>query len=252
MKALYPSYLAATALLITPLVAQATIFQFNAGLNLANEIPTPIMPQTMPTGVATLFYDDKGTPSLADDRYDFALSAFELSGTAAAFHIHGAATTTETAPVRVALDDPMVFTNFKDGGTLLVGGNDSSSGRHPRNARDRDERRTSGVVFPRDAAGPTRVREHPYRAESGRRDTRTTHRGHADPGTGNLRDAPRRARAARLHGPPAHALARNRSVARKARASRGLSHSGTGSAAQFSRPSRPSPSPPSPTSCSRP
>ena len=124
MKALYPSYLAATALLITPLVAQATIFQFNAGLNLANEIPTPIMPQTMPTGVATLFYDDKGTPSLADDRYDFALSAFELSGTAAAFHIHGAATTTETAPVRVALDNPMLFTNFKDGGTLLVGGND--------------------------------------------------------------------------------------------------------------------------------
>jgi hypothetical protein len=120
----------AAAIAAAPLAAQANIFQFNAQLTLAAEIPTPVPPVTsVPSGLATLFYDDKGTPSLADDRYDFSLSAFGLSGgtvpgtAASAFHIHGAANTTETAPVRVALD-AAPFVAFNSGQILLVGGDD--------------------------------------------------------------------------------------------------------------------------------
>lgn len=127
MKSLTTCCIAA-AFVAAPLTAQATIFEFNAGLTLANEIPTPIPPvNSVPNGIATLFYDDNGTASLLDDRYNFAMSAFGLSGgmtpgTAAnAFHIHAAANTTETAPVRVSLDQAP-FVSLNSGSTLLVGG----------------------------------------------------------------------------------------------------------------------------------
>lgn len=117
---------AAAVLLSAPLFAHADIFQFNAALNSANEnrIPPVIAPGT---GVATLHYDTMSTASFADDTFDFSMSVFGLTGgttpgtAASAFHIHGAATTAENAPVRVSLDaPPFVFLN--SGSTLLVGG----------------------------------------------------------------------------------------------------------------------------------
>jgi len=128
MKSLSAHCIAAVTVALAPLAAHATIFQFNAQLNAANEVPILANPSAA-TGVATLFYDNHGTLSLVDDTYDFAMSAFGLTGgtvagtAASAFHIHGAATTTETAPVRVFLDGPL-FTNLNAGSTLLVGGND--------------------------------------------------------------------------------------------------------------------------------
>lgn len=109
---------AVAAAFAVPVGAQAVVIQFNANLNAANELH---MPASSATGVGTLFYDDKGTVSLADDTYDVALSVFGLTGVATAFHIHGAATVLETAPVRVALD-AAPFVSFISGGTLLVGG----------------------------------------------------------------------------------------------------------------------------------
>jgi len=126
MKSLSACWIAVVTVALAPLAAQAQIFQFNALLNAGNEVPAVQNPSTA-TGVATLFYDTHGTPSLADDTYDFALSAFGLTGgttagtAASAFHIHGAATIAESAMVRVALDGPL-FTNFNAGSTLLVGG----------------------------------------------------------------------------------------------------------------------------------
>jgi hypothetical protein len=128
MKSLSARCVAGVTLALTPFVAHAAIFQFNAQLNAANEVPPIVGTPSTATGVATLFYDDHGTPSLGDDTYNFALSAFGLTGgtaagtAASAFHIHGAATVTESAPVRVALDGPL-FTNLNSGSTLLVGGN---------------------------------------------------------------------------------------------------------------------------------
>lgn len=129
MTSLSARFIAAVIVALAPLASQAQIFQFNALLNAANEVPPLASPSTA-TGVATLFYDTHGTPTLADDTYDFALSAFGLTGgtvagtAASAFHIHGAATVTQSAPVRVALDNPALFTAFNSGSTLLVGGND--------------------------------------------------------------------------------------------------------------------------------
>lgn len=111
--------LAVAALLTIPLASQATIYTFNASLRGTNEVPPNASPAT---GVATLSYNDFGTASLADDRYDFALSVFNLMAPASAFHIHGAATVTENAPVRVGLD-AAPFISLISGGTLLVGGN---------------------------------------------------------------------------------------------------------------------------------
>lgn len=102
-----------TALATVPLASQAVVYQFNAQLSPANELH-PVVSSA--TGVATLFYDT------ADNTYDFAMSVFNLTGPATAYHIHGAATATETAPVRIGLDsDP--FVGFSSGTTLLVGGN---------------------------------------------------------------------------------------------------------------------------------
>lgn len=106
--------------------AQATVWQFNASLNAANEIG-PVPSASTATGIATLFYDDQGTAALADDTYDFSMAVFGLSGgatpgtAASAFHIHGAATTAENGPVRVGLDSAP-FVALNSGSTLLVGG----------------------------------------------------------------------------------------------------------------------------------
>jgi CHRD domain/PEP-CTERM motif len=128
MHSLSARCIAVVTFALAPLAAHAAIFQFNAQLNAASEVPILANP-TAATGVATLFYDNHGTLSLTDDTYDFAMSAFGLTGgtvagtAASAFHIHGAATTAESAPVRIALDGPL-FTNLNAGSTLLVGGND--------------------------------------------------------------------------------------------------------------------------------
>jgi hypothetical protein len=103
---------AVVALAAVPMAANAVVYQFNASLSAANELHAVDSPAT---GVATLFYDT------ADNTYDFSMSVFNLTGAATAFHIHGAATATETATVRVGLD-AAPFVNFNSGGTLLVGG----------------------------------------------------------------------------------------------------------------------------------
>jgi len=124
MKPLFARTVAVVALSAAPLFAGATTFQFNAQLNSANEVRVPPV-VTAATGVATLFYNNFNTASLLDDTYDFALSAFGLSGVATAFHIHGLATIAQNAPVRVSLD-AAPFVNLNPGGILLVGGNDVS------------------------------------------------------------------------------------------------------------------------------
>ena len=111
------------AVAVLPVAAQATVFQFNASLSQGNELsPTG----SAATGIATLSYNDFGTVSMADDKYDFSMSVFGLTGPATGFHIHGAATTAENAPVRVFLDTAP-FVSFISGGTLLVGGNGVSA-----------------------------------------------------------------------------------------------------------------------------
>lgn len=115
--------LAATALLLSAIAlpAQAQIFQFNAALNGGNENPPSGAPGS---GLATLHYNTLGTAPLTDDTYNFSMTVGGLTGVATAFHIHGAATTTENAPVRINLD-AAPFISFNPGtGFLLVGGID--------------------------------------------------------------------------------------------------------------------------------
>jgi CHRD domain/PEP-CTERM motif len=119
------SRLTVAACLTAPLMANAVVYQFNASLNGANEIGTPS--SATATGVATLFYDTLNTASLLDDTYSFSMAVFGLSGGSAgkaanAFHIHGAATAAENGPVRVSLDNPLLFTSLNSGSILLVGG----------------------------------------------------------------------------------------------------------------------------------
>ena len=116
--------LAAAAMLVGAPSAHAVVYTFNAALAGANEVaPTVGGPGS---GIAILAYDTMGTGSLADDTYDFSMSVFGLTGgsggkAANAFHIHGAATTSQNGPVRVSLGAaPFVALNF--GSTLLVGG----------------------------------------------------------------------------------------------------------------------------------
>ncbi|MGS0755674.1 CHRD domain-containing protein [Roseateles sp. GG27B] len=79
------------------------------------------------TGLATLSYNDMGTLALSDDTYNFTMAVFGLTGgtvpgtAASMFHIHGAATTTESSTVRVSLD-ASPFVSLNSGSTLLVGG----------------------------------------------------------------------------------------------------------------------------------
>lgn len=114
------SLAAAAAMLLGATSANAVIYTFNASLNSANEV-SPVSAATA-TGIATLSYDT------ADNTYDFAMAVFGLSGGSAAgtaasgFHIHGAASTTENATIRVFLDNSALFTFLNAGSTLLVGG----------------------------------------------------------------------------------------------------------------------------------
>jgi hypothetical protein len=114
---------AASALLVCALAlpAQAQIFQFNATLNGANENPPSGAPGS---GLASLHYDTMGTALLTDDTYDFTMMVAGLTGPATAFHIHGAANTTENAPVRISLDAPPFLSSQFPGGVLMVGGID--------------------------------------------------------------------------------------------------------------------------------
>lgn len=121
---LAPVFAAAT-LLVMPLASHALVYQFNAALMASNEVGTPSTATA--TGLASLFYDDKGTLGLGDDTYDFTMFASGLSGgpsgtAASGFHIHGAATTTENAPVRVFLDTSPSFSRLNSGSILMVGG----------------------------------------------------------------------------------------------------------------------------------
>lgn len=114
------SKILAVAALAVPFAASATIFQFTASLNGANEVQGSA---NQGFGSASLKYYDQGTPSLADDRFDFVMSAIGLGSAATAYHIHGAATVTENAPVRIGLDAAPFVTLVNAGGTLVVTGN---------------------------------------------------------------------------------------------------------------------------------
>ncbi len=118
------SALTFSALLAVPMASHAIIYTFNASLSGANEVGSAGGPGT---GTAILDYNDNNTLTLTDDTYNFAMSVFGLSGGASgkaanAFHIHGAANTTQNAPVRVSLD-AAPFVALNAGSTLLVGGN---------------------------------------------------------------------------------------------------------------------------------
>lgn len=122
-KLLIPLF--AVSALCGPLAAQADTYSFNAVLKGTNENPPN---NTEGTGLASLLYDTHNTADLSDDTYDFTMAVFGISITsspqnqaATAFHIHGAATTKENAPVLVALDQ-LPFINLNSGATLLVGG----------------------------------------------------------------------------------------------------------------------------------
>jgi hypothetical protein len=117
-KVLFPM-LALAAVLTAP-AAHADNWLFTATLTGPNEVPPHQVPGN---GLALLNYDDHGTASLGDDTYDFTLAVFELSGPPTGYHIHGAATLTETAPVRVSLADPP-FVSSVMGNMLMISGND--------------------------------------------------------------------------------------------------------------------------------
>ncbi len=118
------SFLALSALLAAPMGAHAITYTFNAAINGTSEVPTNALTAT---GIAILAYDNNNTATLTDDTYDFSMAVFGLTGgsvagTAASdFHIHGAATVTENAPVRVSLNSA-AFAKSNSGSTLLVGG----------------------------------------------------------------------------------------------------------------------------------
>jgi hypothetical protein len=113
-----PVFLASVLLLGTPLAAHALVYQFNANLLGSNQVPANA---ATGTGVATLFYNDNNSASVADDTYSFSLSAFGLTGPATGYHIHAAALAGANAGVKVFLD-VAPFVSFNGGGTLLVGG----------------------------------------------------------------------------------------------------------------------------------
>ncbi len=112
--------LIAVAALALPVAVNATTFTFNAGLSGANEVPGS---GSTATGSAILSYNDFGTLSMADDTYTLSMTVTGLLDTPTGFHIHGAATAAENAPVRVALDGSFPpFVSGFSGGTLVVGG----------------------------------------------------------------------------------------------------------------------------------
>ena len=108
------------ALCLVSTAATAATYSFNAVLNAGNEVPAAT---SAASGLASLVYNDYGTPNATDDTYDFSMSVFDLTGPATAYHIHGAAMPGENAPVRVGLD-AAPFVSLNIGGSLLVGGDD--------------------------------------------------------------------------------------------------------------------------------
>lgn len=118
MKLRFASLAAVAALAASPLAANALVYTFNASLNGANELPTPVV--TAGTGIATLSYNDMGTAGTGDDTYSFTLVASGYAGTATGRHIHAAATTAETAGALVNLAiAPFAGANLP--GFLVVG-----------------------------------------------------------------------------------------------------------------------------------
>ena len=112
--------LAAAITVAVPFSAHATIYQFNAGLSGANERPTPIA--TTAFGLATLHYDDKGTlANLLDDTFSVSVAAFGLSGPPTGYHIHAAATASETSSVRVNFESAPFIRNLS-GNDIIIGG----------------------------------------------------------------------------------------------------------------------------------
>lgn len=120
MKLRLTPLLAIAAALALPLSAQASIYQFNALINSASEVPTN---SSTANGAATLFYNDKATATPADDSFDFSMSVFGLTGPITGAHIHAPAAVGVNAPVVVALNvAPFVLLN--SGSSLLIGGSD--------------------------------------------------------------------------------------------------------------------------------
>ena len=115
-KALVP--VALCALLASPLAANAVVLEFNATLNAATEVPPTA---STATGVATLQYDTHDTASLLDDTYSFSEAVFGLTGPATGYHIHAAATSTETAPVRIDFATTPGYLVTVSGNNLLIG-----------------------------------------------------------------------------------------------------------------------------------
>lgn len=110
--------LALAALSSLPLAAQATVYQFNATLNAAQEV-TPSA--STATGLATLSYNDMGTVAVGDDLYSFSMGVSGLSGAPTGFHIHGPAAIGVNGPVRVNLA-LAPFLSAPGGGFLMVFG----------------------------------------------------------------------------------------------------------------------------------
>lgn len=122
MKYRLSAMLVTAAALALPLSSHALVYQFNALINSAQEVPPNA---STANGAATLFYDDNNTAVTTDDSYDFSLSAFGLSGLLTGAHIHAPAPVGVNGPVVVPLNvAPFVF--FNSGGTVLIGGSDVS------------------------------------------------------------------------------------------------------------------------------
>ena len=108
-------WIAALALTL-PLAGNATIMQFDATLNAANEVTVPPNFNALASATASLFYN-----TLANT-YNLQISASNLSGPITGAHIHGQANTSQNAGVIVPLNvAPFVF--LQSGGSLLLIGN---------------------------------------------------------------------------------------------------------------------------------
>ena len=115
--------LLATAVLVAPLAANATSFDFTATLKGTNEVGPNA---STATGFAAVQYNDGGTDgNLLDDSFFVLIGASGLTGTPSGWHIHGAATTLENSPIRVNVQT--VLGGTAGVGTLVSGGLISAS-----------------------------------------------------------------------------------------------------------------------------
>ncbi|MCV2370293.1 CHRD domain-containing protein [Roseateles oligotrophus] len=118
IRSLSTPLLALAALLALPLAAQATVYQFNATINAAQEVGAS---SSTASGLASLSYDDMGTLAVGDDSYSFTMGVSGLSGAPTGFHIHGPAAIGVNGPVRVDLAAAPFF-SASGGGFLTVFG----------------------------------------------------------------------------------------------------------------------------------